>query len=810
MGVNYVDTMAFSADFLVIREQLLQTFEMKQMYERDESMPDMSFNELHKWLPALKAEGSHASCQDFLKLVKSLRSFESVRTFFTRKSGHDEESPLIFPKLANLFSRLELFPQIVRSIENIIDKNGEVKDSASPDLADVRSRLKSIQGKITGVIHKVLETAIKDGVIDSDASPTFRDGRMVIPVPAANKRRLSGIVLDASASGKTVFIEPAETIEIANRIRELENEEQRIIVRILTALADEIRPQIDNILESNKLLGVLDFIMAKARFAIEIGGNLPILSRRPEIDWYGAFHPVLQINLQRQNRDIIPLNIRLEGKNHFLLISGPNAGGKSVVLKTVGVIQYMCQCGMLPTMHSNSHLGIFNKIFIDIGDEQSIENDLSTYSSHLKNMRYFMLHADNKSLILIDEIGSGTEPTIGAALAKSILTELAASHCYGIVTTHYHALKQFAEEQEGFINGAMLYDRNLLQPTFQLSIGSAGSSYALEIAGKIGLPKHVIENAKLDVGEDYVETDRYLVEIARDRKYWQTKRANIKERETRLEALEERYNKLIAEITDKRKEIIRQAQEEAKVLLSGTNRKIENTIAEIRSIDAEKERTKALRKELDEFKKQVSEADEKQAPIKFKHPQPVSSKKKKQAKSSQTSPNVGENVKESPKNQISNEIREGDYVKMVGSNTAGKVISVTGKEAEVAFGNLRTMVKLSKLHPAQKPKETISDNSGYNFINQYTNEAARQRQLNFKDEIDIRGLRADEALDKVIHFIDDAIQFRSSKVRILHGTGAGILRQLVRQQLSVTPGVEKYQDEDVRMGGAGITVVTLE
>lgn len=808
MGSKEVEDMQFSSDFTEVRQNLLQTFEMKQMYERGEDRPDVSFNELHHWLPSLKVEGSYASPEDFYKLRNSLLSFGRVREFYTRRTSKDDGSPLLYPKLAQLFGSLNGFPDLVKSIDRIIDKTGGVKDSASPELADIRSRLSSMQGSIARAIQRIFANAVKSGIAEKDTSPTFRDGRMVIPVPAANKRALQGIVHDESATGKTVFIEPAETVELSNRIRELEIEEQRIIVRILTSLSDEFRPWIDDILNNNVILGKLDFIMAKAKFAIEIGGDLPVLARRPEVDWFGAVHPVLLLNLKKQGREIVPLNIRLDGKKRILLISGPNAGGKSVALKTVGIVQYMAQCGMLPSLYSNSHLGVFNKIFLDIGDEQSIENDLSTYSSHLKNMRHFMLHADNKTLILIDEIGSGTEPNIGSSLAKAILMELSRSKCFGVVTTHYHNLKRFAEEDEGFVNGAMLYDRQKLQPTFALSIGNAGSSFALEIAGKIGLPRNVIEAAKEDVGEDYVESDKFLMEIARDRKYWQTKRTSIKERESKLEQLEEKYEKLLAELNQKRKEIIREAQEEARQLLSGANRKIENTIAEIRNIEAEKARTKEVRKELEEFKKEIEVTEVKDAALSLsaKLPKKKKEKKSKAENSVKTTPQV----KEAPTPLLNNKIEVGAYVKMAGSSSVGQILSMNSKEAEVAFGQLRTKVKLSKLSPASKPQASGVNNTGYNLLNGGMSDETRIRQLNFRDEIDIRGMRADEALDKVTHFIDDALQFGINKVRILHGTGAGILRQLVRQQLAVTPGVARYEDEDVRMGGAGITVVTMQ
>lgn len=801
MGKEHAASMEFSSDHTSVLQKLNRVWEMKNALESGEMLPDVAFNELGNWLIPLKVVGAYSTSENFRALRNSLKSFEEVRTFYCKRESESEGGELRYPYLSQLFNNLTLYPGLITSIERIIDKTGYVKDSASPELAETRQRLSSLQGSISRTIQRVLSKVVKEGLADKDASPTMRDGRIVIPLPAANKRSISGIIHDESATGKTVFIEPAETVELSNRIRELELEEQRIIVKILTSLSDEIRPFIDEILKNNLLLGKLDFIQAKARYAREIGGELPHLSKQPEIDWYGALHPTLAVNLKNQGKEVVKLNLRLENRKRFLLISGPNAGGKSVALKTIGVVQYMCQCGVLPTLYSNSHVGLFNKLFIDIGDEQSIENDLSTYSSHLKNMRYFLLHSDKRTLVLIDEIGSGTEPNIGSSLAQAILEELAQSRCFGIVTTHYHNLKRFAEENPVFINGAMLYDRQRLQPTFQLSIGNAGSSFALEIAAKIGLPKKVIDAAKQDVGENYVETDKFLMEIARDKKYWQAKRTSIKERESSLEALERKYDALISEINQKRKEIIKEAQKEAQELLQGANKKIENTISEIRRVEAEREKTKTLRSELKEFREEVENRDVESPALKNKLKKDRATTKKK------NSSHLQNEISKTPIPKPSKTIEIGSYVKMEGNNNIGKILSLSGKEAEVAFGQLRTMVKLSKLTPASAPKETV--NTGFKVVNGNGTDASRQRQLEFRDEIDIRGMRADEALDRLIRFIDDAQQFNIRKVRVLHGTGSGILRQIVRQQLSATPGVRNYDDEDVRLGGAGITVVTL-
>lgn len=801
MGRSEVEAMAFSSDRRDVKRMLMETFEMKGVLESGVDLPDVSFNELSHWLPGLQMSGAYGSVEEMLELLKSLQSFSSVRTFYTRREGGSESDAYLYPHLASLAEALEEFPSLIREIEKVIDRGGFVKDSASPALAEIRSELRGMNGSISRAIQRIFSQAVASGVAEKDMAPTFRDGRMVIPVPAANKRGLAGIIHDESASGRTVFIEPAETVELGNRYRALQLEEQREVVKVLTSLADIIRPHIEDILGSNGLLGRLDFIGAKARFAIEFGGEMPLVSGHPEIDWYGAFHPVLLLSLRKQQKEIVKLNLRLEGKTRMLLISGPNAGGKSVALKTVGVVQYMLQCGMLPTLYSNSHVGIFNKVFIDIGDEQSLENDLSTYSSHLRNMRYFLLHADRKTLVLIDEIGSGTEPNIGSSLAQAILTKLGSSRCFGVVTTHYHNLKQFAEETEGFVNGAMLYDRGRLQPTFQLSIGNAGSSFALEIAGKIGLPREVIDMAKEIVGTDYVESDRYLMEIARDRKYWQSKRANIKEREAKLDALAEKYENSLAEIKKMRREILQEAKEEAKEILSGANRTIEHTISEIRKVEAEREHTKKVRSQLDEFRRELEqEQKEEEVRLPGRARAPKVPKKRQKTSPSQVSMQARETVKKA--------LEVGDSVKMAGSMAVGEILSISGNEAEVAFGQLRTKVKLDKLTHAAKRPEPLT--SGYVMLNSGASDSSRRRQLEFRDEIDIRGMRANEALDQVIRFVDDAIQFGIKKIRILHGTGGGILREIVRQQLGSMGGIMSYHDEDVRLGGAGITVVNLK
>ena len=524
---------------------------------------------------------------------------------------------------------------------------------------------------------------------------------------------------------------------------------------------------------------------------------MPVVEKKPEIDWFHAFHPVLFLTLKQQGRSVVPMNLHLDSEKRFLIISGPNAGGKSVALKTVGIVQYMMQCGLLPTLYDNSHMGLFESILVDIGDEQSMENDLSTYSSHLRNMKAFLRYAGPDSLLLADEMGSGTEPQIGGALAQSILHRIGESGSFGVVTTHYQNLKGFADETSGFVNGAMLYDRQHLRPTFQLSVGNPGSSFAIEIARNIGLPADVIDMAKELVGSDYVNSDRYLLDIARDRRYWSNKRQSIKEKEQHLDQLLEKYEDTASDLKQKRAEILKDAREEAREILKSANARLEKAIRDIKNAEAEKERTRQIRRELEDYKESLKEpVEEKIVPDALK---PLKHKSRKSKEES-----AAKNRKAPEKKQ---ELAAGDWVKMDGSGSPGQIMSIQGKKAEVAFGPLRTTVDLSRLSSAQKPKQSAA--SQILTVSSQTSEDSRRRQLNFKNEIDVRGMRADEAIQAVTYFLDDAVQFSAGKVRILHGTGHGILKTLIREQLRVNPNVTSYHDEDVRFGGAGITIVNL-
>ncbi|MDE6555730.1 MAG: Smr/MutS family protein, partial [Duncaniella sp.] len=741
-------------------------------------------------LTAIKVPGTFLEIKDLIAVRKMLGCFADVNSYFQSKK-QDNGKP-VFQRLADIAEPLQYIPpQLQQGIDRVIDVNtGYVKDNASPQLADIRRQLRSMSGRVNSILRKVVANAVAQGFLDADTVPSMRDGRLVIPVSPMHKRKIQGIVHDESASGKTVFIEPAEVVETNNLTRELQMEEQREIIRILISLSDLLRPEIELIDDCADVVYQLDFILAKAKYAYVAGGNMPHLHDACELEWYHACHPALKLSLEKRGREIVPMDITLTEKDRILVISGPNAGGKSVCLKTVGTLQYMTQCGLLPTVYENSHFGIFKDILVDIGDDQSLEDDLSTYSSHLKSMKFMLRNGRSTSLFLIDEMGSGTEPQIGGALAQAILDQMNRQKMWGVVTTHYQNLKHFAEETPGLMNGSMLYDRQLMQPMFRLSIGHPGSSFAVEIARKIGLSKEIIDEAEKIVGSDYINLDNYLLDIARDKRYWENKRADIKRKEKHLEEKIEQYTSDADTLRTKRREIIEEARTEAKRILDSSNAIIERTIADIKSANAEREKTLEARKKL---------KDER-----------IALERKKDENQSNALLSKAPKAKRKPKNQdnpgrLPEALVEGSNVKLDGGNTIGTILQIEGKNAQVVFGNLKTTVKLSRLTPTNaKPKQDQKSSVGMSTI-----DSDHKRQLDFKQEIDVRGMRADEAIQAVTYFIDDAIRFSIPRVRILHGTGTGALRQAIRQYLSTVAGVKSARDEDVRFGGAGITVVEL-
>ena len=733
------------------------------------------------------------------------------------ENEEEEETTSPYPCLKRLAGDITVFPQLIGKINGILSPYGKIKDNASAELARIRRELASTMGSISRSLNSILRNAQSEGVVDKDVTPTMRDGRLVIPVAPALKRKIKGIVHDESASGKTVFIEPAEVVEANNRIRELEGDERREIIRILMEFSNLLRPSIPDVLLSYEFLAEIDFIRAKALFSEQITGLKPAFENNQVIDWTMAVHPLLQLSLAKHGKKVIPLYIELDEKQRILIISGPNAGGKSVCLKTVGLLQYMLQCGLLIPMHERSHAGIFSNIFIDIGDEQSIEDDLSTYSSHLTNMKIMMKNCNERSLILIDEFGGGTEPQIGGAIAEAVLKRFNQKQTFGVITTHYQNLKHFAEDHDGVVNGAMLYDRHLMQALFQLQIGNPGSSFAVEIARKIGLPEDVISDASEIVGSEYINADKYLQDIVRDKRYWEGKRQTIRQREKHMEETIARYQTEIEELQKSRKEILQKAKEEAEQLMQEANARIENTIRTIKEAQAEKEKTRQIRQELNDFRESLDtltakEQEEKIARKIEKLKEKQNRKKEKKANKNQENALSAQALAEQQAKKEAERLAAivpGSYVKIKGQTSVGEVLEINGKKAIVAFGSIKTTVKLDRLERtnAQPKQADVSTKSTY--ISSQTQDSMYEKKLNFKQDIDVRGMRGDEALQAVTYFIDDAILVGMSRVRILHGTGTGILRTLIRQYLQTVPGVSRFADEHIQFGGAGITVVDL-
>ena len=875
LGKEQVDAMAFSTDATQVNTWLEEIREFRRIQEGQDDFPLDNFFDVRESVARIRLEGTHMEVDELFDLKRSLETIIAIVNFLSR--GEETEQGEIrhyYPALYNLADGVATFPLLVQRISQIIDKFGKMRDNASPELLQIRRELARLEGSISRTLYGILRAAQGEGLVEKDVTPTLRDGRLVIPVAPGLKRKISGIVHDESATGRTVYIEPTEVVEANNKIRELENEERREIIRILTDFAKKVRPNVREILDSYHLMATIDFIRAKAELARLFKSFEPQVAETPHIDWIRAIHPLLQLSLERKHHNklnaslpvessesdkvsnedvnlqddetlleeenetrnlpssVIPLDIQLTKDKHLLIISGPNAGGKSVCLKTVGLLQYMLQCGLSIPVGDRSTTGIFTDIMIDIGDEQSIENDLSTYSSHLMNMKMMMRRASDRTLILIDEFGTGTEPQIGGAIAESVLRQFWKKHAWAVITTHYQNLKHFAEDHPGTANGAMLYDRHEMRPLFQLAIGRPGSSFAIEIARKTGIPEEVIRDAAEIVGSDYIQSDKYLQDIVRDKRYWENKRQTIHSHEKELEKRISQYEKDIAALEKSRKEILNRAKTQAEEIIKESNRRIENAIREIREKQAEKEETKRIRQELaayetgltnaekvdkadtsnrkklkssgllsdDDFQKKVDKIKSR----KERHEQHLKEKAGKQQAAAEALKNTVR------KQQGGGVIMAGDTVRIKGLTSVGKVESVEGKQATVIFGGMRTKMAVSRLEhvDAATIQSEQQQFQAYNYSRE-TRETIDKHRNQFRQELDVRGMRADEALNQVQHFIDDATLVGASQVRILHGKGNGILRQLIRQYLGSVPNVTNYRDEHVQFGGAGITVVEL-
>ena len=787
---------SFSTSRRTIATRQALVAEMGSILAMDCGVLKDEFFDIDTLVEQIRVEGTFLDCEQVLRLGITLSAAESVVEIIRGKEH--------FAALNRLAAGVVSLSHITREIARIIDERGNMRDNASPELAAVRREIRQSEGQVSKRLQAVLQGAKSAGIVDADAMISIRDGRAVIPVAASNKRKLQGFIHDESATGKTFYIEPVEVVELNNRLKELEYTERREVVKILTAFADLARVDIEAIAHSGEFVAQIDMIRAKARWGAENEAVQPIISDG-ELWLVKARHPLLAQTLKRNGRELVPLDARLDKDNRILVISGPNAGGKSVCLKSFGIIQYMFQCGFPITAAQSSELPVFDKLFIDIGDQQSIENDLSTYSSHLINMKAMLAGADSRSLVLIDEFGTGTEPTIGAAIAEAVLEKLVTSGCFGVITTHYSNIKYYASSTEGILNGAMMFDVQNIRPLFRLETGKPGSSFAIEIARKIGLPEAIIASAREKVGSDHIDIEKQLREIARDKRYWEQKREKIRLTDRKVEELEQNYHQQLAAIREERRAILHQAKTKAKELIAEANRQIEGTIKGIREAQAEKEQTRLLRQSFNEFKDSVEEVDSLQSNEDIER-QMARIERRRQRREERKAEKSA--AKEQPQPEVKKlPVEVGSKVRLLGHDGVGVVQSIRGKKAQVAFGQMLTTVDTARLeaissveyHRAtrpQTPRTVISSDIS-------------QRRLDFKTSIDVRGERVVDALERVRDFIDDALMVGVGSVTILHGKGTGALKEEIRRYLRTVPAVASAVDDHPDRGGSGITIVTF-
>ena len=791
----------FSTSPQEIERRLALADEMRLLLDMERDFPGGEYPDTDEVVAKLRVAGTFLDVAEVVLLQRALALIGAVVEFIGRRGER-------YPALHDLTHGVESFPEIVRRIEAIVDRFGNVRDTASPALAEVRRAIREREGQAAKRLQAVLSAAKGAGIVEADAQISIRDGRAVIPVSASNKRKLNGFIHDESATGRTFYVEPVEVVEINNELRELEYAERREIVRILTEFTESIRPDAELIAASGDCLAQIDMLRAKGRWASENGCVRPILSTDDRLVLKNARHPLLQQTLRAQGREIVPLDLQLDRRKHILVISGPNAGGKSVCLKTTGIVQYMFQCGFPVPVSEISELPVFRSIYIDIGDEQSIDNDLSTYSSHLLNMKHMLAGASDRTLVLIDEFGSGTEPNIGGAIAEAILERLLAKGCYGVITTHYANIKYYASSTEGIANGAMMFDVQQIRPLFRLEMGKPGSSFAIEIARKIGLPEEIIRAASEKAGSDHINLEKQLREIARDKHYWEQKRDRIRLTDRKVEELEQTYSEQLSKIRAERQEILRRAKQEAQQLIADANRQIENTIRTIREAQAEKELTRLARRELDDFRETVEQTDtaERDAAVAREIERIERRRQRRAERREREGAAEGKAPAEAPA-PVRREVEVGSKVRMAGQEMVGVVQSLKGKRAQVAFGQILTTVDKSQL-------EVVSNSEYREATRPVTARTVvsadiSSRKLNFKDHIDVRGMRVAEALEAVQDLIDDALMVGVGTVTILHGKGTGALKEEIRRYLRTVPEVVSAVDEHADRGGAGITIVTL-
>lgn len=805
-AVARVTEETFSNDPKIIGERLALTDEMRLIVMFEENFPTNGYIDCLDFLKPLENTGYTI---DILSLGKLRTMVETVRKltnfFMSIKDG-------VYPNLKRMSAPVLSFPEVQRRIDQILDKFGDVKDTASDKLLEIRRAIKTKEGAISKRANAILKQAQADGLVDEDAGLSVRDGKLLIPVNSSSKKKIQGFVYDTSATGKTAFVEPAEIIELENEIVTLHADEAQEIQRILAAFSDFVRPYVPDLINSAEYIGEIDFLVAKAQVALDFKAGAPIISDNGEMNLRKARHPLLERALRKEKKEIVPVSIRLTPAKHILLISGPNAGGKSVCLKTTGLLQYMFQWGMLIPTSETSELPVFDRIMVSIGDDQNIENDLSTYSSFLDDMKTMLAKADDKTLILIDEFGSGTEPAAGGAIAEAILSEMDKRGVYGVITTHYTNLKLYASGSDtGVINGAMQFDAAKIQPLFKLDIGMPGNSFAFELARKMGLPESIVKDAEARAGEEFVGMERNLRKIVRNRRALDEKLQRIKNTDKTLENITERYQKELEGLKQTKKEILDQAKKEAQEIVQGANKTVENTIRTIKESQADKEKTSDARKALQDF---VSSLQTKKENDRKNHDDYIE-KKLKQLEDRKMRRNAHKGKPQDDGQEQATEqfrggaLKVGEKVRIKDNGMAGEVIRVSNKAVTVAIGNITSKMPLDRV-------ERISSNEYKAAVRENVKPRAaqddsglRERRLAFSPELDVRGERVSDALDIVVHYIDDAIMLNIGSVRIIHGKGTGALRDELQKYLRTIPGVTSVHDEQVQFGGSGVTIVTL-
>ena len=808
----------FSTNEKEIRRRLLLTDEMRLIVMFEESFPSNGYIDCVGFLQMLENSGANIDLTSLGKLRTMLETLRKVSMFFSNiKDG-------VYPNLKRMVSQIALFPEVQQRIDSILDKFGNVKDTASDGLYDIRRQLKEKEGAVSKRINMILRKAQSEGLVDSDASIVMRDGKMLIPVSSANKRKIQGFVYDESSSGKTTFIEPAEIVEITNEINELHFAETREIAKILYDFSDWIRPSVPDLLKGAKCIGELDFLIAKAQTSLDFVAGMPIISENGEMNLRKARHPLLERSLHKEGQQIVPLTVTLTPEKHILLISGPNAGGKSVCLKTVGLLQYRFQWGMLIPTSETSEMVIFDRIMADIGDGQSIDNDLSTYSSFLASMKEMLAEADSKTLVLIDEFGSGTEPAAGGAIAEAILSEMDSRGVYGVITTHYTNLKLYASGADtGVINGAMQFDVKNIAPLFKLEMGLPGNSFAFELARKMGLPEAIIKDAENRAGEEFVGIERNLRKIARNRKALDEKLQKIRNTDKTLENITGKYQKELEAIKKMKQDILDEATREAEDIVKGANRQVEQTIRKIKESQAAKAETKAARGDLQGFvnalaRKKEQDSQNREDYIAEKLRQVSERQQRQQMRKSRRATDEEKQLMaaEEEKNRKieafrSGPLKVGEKVKIKSNGMVGEVAMVSDKAVTVIVGNIKSKMPLDKVERISSNEYKSAIKAEPRPVSQTVQDSSlSERKLNFKMELDVRGQRVNEALENVMHYIDDAIMLNVSSVRIIHGKGTGALRDEIQRFLKSTPGVESAKDESIQLGGSGVTVVTFD